>query len=275
MNKIFDVHTHIYPEKISEKAIENLGDFYNYIPKRRGTLPDLEENCKAAGVSGFLLLTVATNAHQVKKINEYAASSAKKAREDGFVSFAFAGMHQDMPDEEKEAEVNRCAQMGISGFKLHPDFQKIDIDDKSLFPFYEMLCGKNLPVCFHMGDERPQYRYSEPRKLKNLLLNFPKLHAVAAHFGGYKAWDEAQETLSEFRGEHRLLFDTSSSLLDLTPERAAQLVDSFGEDNMMFGTDYPSLDAAGELVKIMRLPLSEAVMEKILWNNAARFLHFE
>lgn len=274
MYKIFDAHTHIYPEKIAEKAIENLGNFYNYIPQCKGVPEDLEENCRIGGVGGFLLLTVATNAHQVHKINEYAAQSVKKACEDGFVCRGFAGMHQDLPDDEKEAELDRCIEMGLSGVKLHPDFQMIDIDDERLFPLYEMVSERGLPVCFHMGDERPQYRYSEPRKLRHVLELFPKMRAVAAHFGGYKAWDESEELLSGFNGQGRLMFDTSSSLLNLTPERAVELINSLGEDNMMFGTDYPSLNAVGELERFMKLKLSDSVREKIFWNNASRFLNF-
>lgn len=274
MNKIFDVHTHIYPEKIADKAITNLGGFYNYIPQCNGIFEDLKKRCREQGVGGFLLLTVATNAHQVRKINEYAASAQKNAREEGFTAFAFAGMHQDMPDTEKEAELDRCAEAGLCGVKLHPDFQMINIDDKSLYPLYEMLQSRGLPLCFHMGDNRPQYRYSEPVRLRRVLEDFPRLRVMAAHLGGYTAWDEALEELVPFAGDGRLMFDSSSSLGYMTPERARKQIDTLGTENVMFGTDYPSLTVEGELARFSALGYSQKELEDILWNNAAGFLGF-
>ena len=41
-----------------------------------------------------------------------------------------------------------------------------------------------MPLYLHMGDNRPQYRYSEPKKLAKLLDRFPDLVVGAAHFGG-------------------------------------------------------------------------------------------
>ena len=37
MYKIFDVHTHTYPEKIAAKAVKNLGEFYDFVPEGDGT----------------------------------------------------------------------------------------------------------------------------------------------------------------------------------------------------------------------------------------------
>ena len=35
--KVFDIHTHTYPEAIAEKAVANLGKFYNFVPEGKGT----------------------------------------------------------------------------------------------------------------------------------------------------------------------------------------------------------------------------------------------
>ena len=33
MYKIFDIHTHTYPEALAEKAVRNLGAFYDFVPE--------------------------------------------------------------------------------------------------------------------------------------------------------------------------------------------------------------------------------------------------
>lgn len=62
MYKIIDTHTHTYPDAIAGKAAENLGKFYNFKVSESGTFRDLEECERKAGISGFLLLPVATSA---------------------------------------------------------------------------------------------------------------------------------------------------------------------------------------------------------------------
>ncbi len=268
--KVFDIHTHTYPEKISDKAVTSLNAFYNFVCEGKGTYADMESQAKDNHVHGFLLFSVATNAHQVPKVNDSIAALAKHSREQGYLTVGFAGMHQDY--EDFEGEVNRAIAMGLSGIKIHPDIQGVDIDDPRLFRLYEIMEGR-IPLYLHMGDDRPQYRFSEPKKLAHALSCFPKLEVVAAHLGGYKASDEAIEYLA---GNDRVWYDTSSALWYLTPERAGEIIRALDPAKVMFGTDYPVKNPAGELQRFFAIPgLTEQEQEDILWNNAIHFLHLD
>ena len=269
MYKVFDIHTHTYPEAISEKAVTSLGKFYDFVPEGKGTYADLEASASACNVRGFLLFSVATNAHQVEKVNSSIAALAQKSREEGYLTVGFAGMHQDFPDFE--GEIKRAESLGLQGVKIHPDIQGIDIDDPKLLPLYELLQGR-MPVYFHIGDDRPQYRFSEPKKLRRVLDMFPKLEAVAAHLGGYKAADEAIEYLA---GHPRVWYDTSSALWYLSTEEAHRIIGKLGHEQIMFGSDYPVMYPQSDFERFMKIPMSEAQREDILWNNAIRFLHLE
>ena len=74
--EIIDFHAHIYPDKIAEKASQATGDFYGITPAYSGTSEELLISGKAAGVSRFVLLPVATKADQVRHINEFRSGSA-------------------------------------------------------------------------------------------------------------------------------------------------------------------------------------------------------
>lgn len=267
--KVFDIHTHTYPEAIAEKAVTNLGAFYDFVPEGKGTYADLSRQAPANNVKGFLLFSVATNAHQVQKVNDSIAALAQKSRDEGFLTVGFAGMHQDFPDFE--AEIDRVEKLGLCGVKIHPDIQGIDIDDPKMLKLYEIVEGR-MPVYFHIGDDRPQYRFSEPKKLRRVLDMFPNLEVVAAHLGGYKASEEALEYLA---GHERVWYDTSSALWYLTPEKASYMIHALGYEHVMFGTDYPVMNPASELALFDRLTLTDKQREDILYNNAIRFLHLE
>lgn len=269
MYKVFDIHTHTYPEAISEKAVVNLGKFYDFVCQGKGTYAHLESQAEENNVHGYLLFSVATNAHQVEKVNTSIANLAELSRSHGFLTVGFAGMHQDF--EDMEGEINRAVSLGMRGVKIHPDIQGVDIDDPRLLKLYEIVAGR-IPVYFHIGDNRAQYRFSEARKLVRVMDMFPKLEVVAAHLGGYKAWEEAIEFLA---GRDNVWYDTSSALWAMTPEYADDVVGKLGAEHVMFGTDYPVKNTAEELERFFRLKLTEKEREDILWNNAVRFLHLE
>lgn len=270
MFKVFDIHTHTYPEAIAEKACVSLGKFYDLPVPGKGTYAHLEEQAAENNVGGYLLFSVATNAHQVEKVNTSIAAAAELSRSHGFKSVAFAGIHQDYPDFE--AEINRSVGLGLRGVKIHPDIQGVDINDKRLLPLYEILQDKDMPLYCHMGDNRPQYRFSSADKLVDVLKQFPRLKVVAAHLGGYLAWDDSVRLLA---GRENVWYDTSSALWVLTPEQASVVIGKLGAENVMFGTDYPIANTKEELQRFFRLKLTDKEREDILWNNAIRFLELE
>lgn len=269
MQRVFDIHTHTYPEAIAARAVESLGHFYDFVPAGNGTYADLSAHGKDHQIGGFLLFSVATNAHQVEKVNTTIAALAEKSRAEGYLSVGFAGMHQDYPDFE--SELNRAASLGLCGVKLHPDIQRIDIDDPKLFPLYELMQGR-MPLYLHMGDPRPEYRFSEAKKLLRVLKLFPKLEVVAAHLGGYRAHAEAVEYLA---GHENVWYDTSSTLWWCDPAEASRVIGILGHERVMFGSDYPVKYPEQELELFSHLTMTDAQREDILWNNAIRFLHLE
>ena len=269
MFKVFDIHTHTYPEAISEKACINLGKFYNFTVYGKGTYAHLESQAEANNVGGYLLFSVATNAHQVPKVNTSIADLVKLSRSHGFRTHGFAGMYQDYPDFE--GEIDRCIGLGLCGVKIHPDIQEVDINDPRLFPLYEIMQAKGMRLYLHMGDDRPQYRFSEAGKLVDVLERFPSLVVVAAHLGGYKAWDNAVDLLA---GRENVWYDTSSALWAMTPERAKEIIGKLGHKQVMFGTDYPVMNTPEELERFFKIDLTDKQREDILWNNAMRFLSY-
>ena len=52
MYKIFDIHTHTYPPKISDKAVTNLNAFYEFVSEGRGVYDELEAEWKKHGEIG-------------------------------------------------------------------------------------------------------------------------------------------------------------------------------------------------------------------------------
>lgn len=258
--RIIDCHCHIYPNKIAGKAVKAIGDFYHIKMNMDGTPEMLLEEGKKAGVTNFLVHSVATTPHQVKCVNEFVANEVMLHPE----FTGFGTLHPQSPDIY--SDIDHLIALGLKGVKLHPDIQGFKIDDPGYLKIYEAIEGR-LPVCFHTGDKR--YDFSNPNRVKPLLKNFPKLTVIAAHFGGYTLWEEASKELAGFEN---LYVDCSSSLFALTPDSARSIIMRYGTHRVLFGTDYPMWTPEGELERFYKLKLTEEERERILFKNAEELL---
>ena len=259
-----DLHAHVFPAKIAAKAVTFLEEYYENRWSGDGSVENLLDASEKAGISRTLIFSCATKPEQVTAANDYLYAVSQKYP-DKF--FAFGTIHPDFKDID--GELSRIRSLGMKGIKIHPDIQGVNIDDPRMYKLYELMEGR-LPLYLHMGDDRPQYRFSETDRLVKVKEDFPKLEVVAAHLGGYRAWDEVYK-LTKFDG---MWYDTSSALWEMTPEYATELIKRLGTDRVMYGTDYPVVLPENEIERFMRLGLNEKEREDIFYDNAKRFLKF-
>ena len=258
--RIIDAHCHIYPQKIAAKAVNAIGNFYGIKMSEDGTADSLIREGEAIGVEKYVVHSTATTVHQVRSINEYIYGEMNAHKE--FIGFMT--LHNEMTDEAIEEEVALAISRGMKGVKLHPDFQKFNIDDAE--NIYRATAGK-LPVLLHMGDKR--YDFSSPERLRKMAEKYPEQVFIGAHFGGYSVWDKV-ECLKDLPNVY---FDTSSSLFFLDKAKASELIHRFGHKRYFFGTDFPMWRADEELKRFLALDLTEEEREDILYNNAAALLN--
>ena len=258
--QIIDIHTHIYPDEIAQKATDSVRDFYGIDGGGMdGTVYTLLKRGKQAGISKFVVLPVAIRPDRVQGINDFIV--AQRAIHPEFIGFGT--VHAGM--ENLSDEVQRIMDLGLKGIKMHPDSQRFAIDDPRLFPMYEAIRGR-IPVMLHMGDAR--YDYSHPIKLRKILDMFPGLQAIAAHFGGYSM----QQTAYELLKDTDCIMDISSSMMFMEKGEPERYINAYGAERLAYGTDYPLWDPITEVNRFMGLKLTWEQKEQIAWKTAHRFL---
>ena len=258
--EIIDSHSHIYPEKIAQKAAESIGSFYSLqMAQTKGSPEILLEEGKEAGINRMVVCSVATKPTQAKSINNFIYEQIKLHPE--FIGYMT--LHRFMTRQEIKEEIELCVNRGFKGIKLHPDFQKFAIDADIARPIYEEASGI-LPILFHTGDKR--YNYSHPSLLAKIAKEYPSLTCIGAHFGGWSEW----EKVSCYKGLRNVYVDTSSSLFFIGPEEAKKFIDFFGAEWFFFGVDFPMWNAKEELDRFMSINLSEEERKMILAGNYKR-----
>ena len=262
MEKIINAHCHIYPEKIADKAVLGIRDFYDLDMSLNGKVDGLIKDGEKVGVTHYLVHSVATTPKQVKSINEFISESVK-AHPDLFTGFGT--LHPD--SEDIQGDFDYLIELGLKGVKLHPDFQQFALNEDRALEIGKIVEKGNVPILIHCGDFR--YNYSNPDQLKPFLDEFPNLTVIGAHFAGWSIWQEATEKLA---GTPNLYVDLSSSLYDLSPEIALELIHKYGSDRVLWGTDYPMWDSVSEMEYFNKLDLTQKERLQILYENAAKIL---
>lgn len=258
---IIDAHTHIFPDKVAERAIGGISAFYGLPMAKAGTSDHLIDTSRNAGVVRMLITSTATKSNQVHAINNFLKQETDVHPE----FFAFGTLYPLMEDYEIDAELDRMERMGFKGIKLHPDFQEIEVDSPEIIRIAKKAAGR-FPILTHAGDYR--YDFSNPDRLRNLIESAPpELTIIAAHLGGWSVWEEAAQKLSAY---DNLYVDTCSSLRFMPPDTAGDILRAYGIHKVLFGTDYPMWDIADEFDSISTLHLSDEWLHNILYDNAAR-----
>jgi len=261
---VIDVHAHIFPDAIAEKASVSIAKFYDIPVKQGGSVDALLRLGDEAGIDKFVVHSVATTPAHVQSVLKFITASVK-AHPDRFIGFG--SLHPDM--ENAEEAVRQMMDAGLRGVKLHPDIQRFKLDDYRCLKIYE-LCEGRLPILAHTGDYR--YDFSNPNRLMPILRIYQNLTVIGAHMGGWSIQDEASRKLCDFPN---LYVDCSSSFYNLEPALAREIMLRYGPDRVLFATDYPMWEPTEELEYFFSLGFSEEENRKMLSENAIRLFGLE
>ncbi len=258
---IVDVHTHAFPDKLAPAAIASLEAagglraFYN------GSVGDLIAEMDRTGVDVSVVHPVATKPEQVASINDWVATVSNPR------IVPFGAMHPDFPDPA--TEIARLADMGVRGFKLHPEHQAFEPHEGRMDAIYAAAVEHHMVVFFHAGaDEIHPSCRGTPQSFAAVLDAWPEMTFVLAHLGGYRRWEGVAEVLAG----RDVWFDTAYTLGHLPDEDFVRIVRAHGPHRVLFGSDGPWTDPSTEIEHLSRLGLTDAELEGILGGNAQELL---
>lgn len=118
----------------------------------------------------------------------------------------------------------------------------------------------------HTGPLRPSEVGRPIPYLDEVALDFPELVIVAGHIG----YPWTQEMIAVATKHENVYIDTSAYSVRRYPPELVQYVKSHGKTKVMFGTNYPMIDAARALEGIDDLGLDAETRALFLSGNAAR-----
>lgn len=279
---VIDIHTHVFPDKIAADVLDRLSHASKSRAFTDGTIRGLIDSMKNYGVARSIVLPVATNTHQVEKINDSSARLNENFVAQGIHSFGC--IHPDYTNFR--AELARIKSLGLKGIKIHPVYQDTDIDDEKYLRIMSRAAELDLIVIAHAGLDIgfPGVVRCTPKMSRRVIDEIGDFKFVLAHMGGWKSWAEVPEFLADTKVFIDTAFSTGAiparsdcewnaadlKLLDAAGFMA--LYKNFGADRILFGTDSPWSPPDTSIAFIKNLPISDLDKNKILGENAEKLL---
>ena len=282
--KIIDIHTHTFPQKIAQKAIDSLKSKSHTISFTNGTIEQLAQSMLNAGINYSVIQPVATNPKQVIHVNDSSIEINEKFNDTGIMSFGC--MHPDF--ENYDDELKRIKDSGIKGIKLHPVYQGVNIDDMRYINILRKSSELGLIVLIHAGYDIgfPGNDEALPYRINNALKESGNVKVILAHMGGWRSWKEAEI----FADNENVFIDTAFSLGEFVPlddgyyvndeecrmlneNEFLAMIKKFGAEKIIFGTDSPWASQIDTLNKINALSLTDSEKKKIFFGNAKTLMN--
>jgi hypothetical protein len=140
-------------------------------------------------------------------------------------------------------------------------------------PSYRPLFAKcvelGIPYCTQVGHTGPRMP-SEPGRpipyVDEVALQFPELKIVCGHIG--HPWTD--EMISLAWKYENVFIDTSAYLPRYYPPQLIHFMNTYGQNKVLFGTNFPMLSFKDCVDQALDLPLSEDARRKFLSENARR-----
>lgn len=265
-----DFHTHVFPDKIADKTIDALAKKASIPPFSNGTVAGLVEKMDRSDVSVAVNLPVVTNPSQFDSVNRFASVINSEFADKDKKIVSFAGIHPAC--EDIEGKMSWIKSAGFLGVKIHPDYQETFFDDERYVSILECAKELDLIVTTHAGFDGG---YPDapirctPDRARRVIERVGHKKLILAHLGANELIDDVIENLCGLD----VYFDTAYVLRFTEKEKFLKLLEKHGEDRILFASDSPWSDIAGDVRILKSFSLGKTTEDKILGENARKLLN--
>ena len=166
---------------------------------------------------------------------------------------------------------------GFIGAHFYPHWFELAPDHAKCYPFYAKCCELGVPIQIQVGQsmiyakEAPLKSTGQPIRLDAVACDFPELKLIGIHIG--IPWTD--EMIAMAWKHENVYIGADAHSPKYWPDSFIRYLNSYGQDKVIFGTDFPVLDFKRTMQEIDALGLKPEVMQKFLRGNAQRIYNLE
>lgn len=156
---------------------------------------------------------------------------------------------------------------GFRGIKIHPSIHKTPAESPLYAPIWRFAAEYRLPILTHswsVSDYNPVQQYALPARFEAYVRAHPEATLILGHAGG-RGRERADAV--------RMAVDYPNVYLDLAGDvfcyrLLEELLARVPVEKILFGSDYPWLDPAANLARVLLSDIDAAARAMILGGNA-------
>jgi uncharacterized protein len=277
--RIIDVHC--YPntqEWIScqQPYVDALAKYWKraWVPK---TEEEVVDDFKDAGVQAILVaLDLETTVATPPCSNDY-VSGMQKRHPDQIIQ-AWGAVDPFKGEAAIREAKHAILDLGMLGFHFHPVMGHFAVNDRRLYPLFEVINELKVPAMIDvgttgMGAGMPggmgaKIRHAHPSAIDELAADFPNLTIIAAHIG----WPWVEEMTAVALHKGNVFWEVSGYAPQYFPPSLVRDIRGRLKDKILFGSDYPSIPYRRLLREWDELGYFDDIKERVFYRNAERVL---
>jgi uncharacterized protein len=150
------------------------------------------------------------------------------------------------------------------GFKIHPEIFHHRLDTPQGMVLCEAIAESKKPLLIHTFGSSME----TPLQVVKPIETYPSMKIILAHSGGYD-WNLANDIASLSPNLYSEICCTCTCV-----QKIENLIEGFGEDRVMFGSDFSLFDEAYSLGMAKDADLTSTQRRKLMGDNAAKLFGF-
>ena len=276
-----DVHVHIEVDghghySLDEELMDASAKYFRAGHDRTPTLAQIASLYRSLNMAAVVFTVDASTAsgHPAISSEEILAEAAEHA--DVLIPF---GSVDPLRGADAVAQARSLARdHGARGFKFHPSLQGFAPNDPAFYPLWAEIESLGVPALFHTGQtgigaglpggRGIKLRLSDPMLVDDVAADFPGLTVILAHPS--VPWAASSVSIATHKAN--VYIDLSGWSPKYFPADLVRAANSFLQDKVLFGTDYPLLTPDLWLKDFESLEFKPEARAKILKANAVRVL---
>ena len=161
---------------------------------------------------------------------------------------------------------------GFIGAHSYPHWFELAPDHARYYPFYAKCVELDVPMQLQVGQsllyssDMPRRSTGRPIALDGVACDFPELKLIGIHVG--IPW--TQEMIAMAWKHKNIFIGTDAHSPKYWPPELLHYINSYGQDKVIFGTDFPILEFERTVAEIDALDIRPGPLRKLLRNNVQR-----
>lgn len=171
------------------------------------------------------------------------------------------------------AELRHAVEdLGFVGAHLYPHWFGLAPNDRRYYPYYSKCCELDIPIMMQVGHnliysrDRRLPSVGRPIALDDVAIDFPELKLIGIHIG--VPWTD--EMISMAWKHENVFIGVDAYAPKHWPAQIVHYLNSYGQDKVLFGTDWPVIDPERAMAEINAMEIRSGAKDKLLRANALK-----